>query len=253
MHVGSRLAVSPPLFRDSKGGTYRANKVQRALFDAWCKTAAAWNAPDVLVINGEPIDGQGAKGRGTEQWTTNYYDQINAAVALTRAFHAKKIFLTQGSGYHVEQGGVSIEETFGERVGAEKVKGQFVNPEIYLTVENVHFNFAHAIGSSISGWNYRSTAIAKEMMLGQLMKSHKYPFDVLVRSHVHYFWAVESAGKLGVITPAWQLQTSFMQRNGTMGSIPDIGAIRFSVKGSDYRLEKKLYRLKESRPPLVRV
>ena len=137
-------------------------------------------------------------------------------------------------------------------MGAEKVDGKFVTPELFLSVDEVVFNFAHHISSSISGWNYRSTAIAKEMMLGQLNASHKYPFDVLVRSHIHYFWSVESAGKLGVITPAWQLQTPFMLRKGTMGTIPDIGAVRFVVNGTDYHLEKHLYKLAEARPPRVK-
>ena len=203
------------------------------------------------MVNGEPIDGQGVKSRGVEQWTTNYLDQIDAAVQLVKMFKAKKVFVTQGSGYHIEQGGVSVEEIFGQRVGAEKVDGRFVTPELFLTVEGITFNLAHHITSSTSGWNYRSTAIAKELMLGQLNVSHKFPFDIMVRSHIHYFWAVESAGKLGVITPAWQLQTAFMQKKGTMGSIPDIGASRFIVDGSNYHLEKRLFKLNEAKPSKV--
>ena len=251
-HVGSRFAVSPLSFEMSDGSTFKANAVQRALYHAWIESAAKWVHPDILVINGEPIDGQGPKTRGVEQWTTNYLDQIDAAAELIRLWGAKKIFLTTGSGYHVEQGGVSVEEIFGAKVKAEKVKGRFATDELLLEVEDVTFNVAHHIASSISGWNYRSTPIAKEMMLGQLVQSHKWPFDVLVRSHVHYYWAVESAGKLGLITPAWELQTPFMKKKGTMGSVPDIGAVRFTVEGKSHNHEKLLYRLEEARPSKVK-
>ena len=252
IHVGARLAVSPLSFEMSDGSTFKANKVQRALNRAWVESATKWLHPDILVINGEPIDGQGPKSRGVEQWTTNYLDQIDAAAELVRMWGAKKIFLTMGSGYHIEQGGVSVEEIFGQRVGAQKVDGRYVTDELFLEVEGVTMNVAHHIASSVSGWNYRSTPIAKEMMLGQLVQSSKWPFDILVRSHVHYYWVVESAGKLGLITPAWELQTSFMKKKGTMGSVPDIGAVRFIVDGKTHHHEKLLYRLDEAKPSKVR-
>lgn len=256
IHVGNRVGISPLKFRMMDGSVYHANKVQKALYKAWLDVVKDWKNPDILVINGEPIDGQGQKNRGVEQWTTNYIDQIDAAIQLVNMFDAKKIFVTRGSGYHIEQGGVSVEEIFAKNVGAERVNGSYVPDEFYLKVngngsEGVTFNFAHAIGSSSSGWTYRSTAIAKEMMLGQLEKSRKHPFNVLVRSHIHYFWTVGSASHLGVVTPVWELQTGFMKRQGTMGSVPDIGAIRFLVDGNNYTLEKKLFKLDEARPPLV--
>ena len=101
IHVGSRQAVSPPVFEITDGSEYRANRVGKALFEAWSKTAKLWKNPDILVINGEPIDGQGVKSHGVEQWTTNYLDQIDASVALVKMFGAKKIFVTQGSNYHI--------------------------------------------------------------------------------------------------------------------------------------------------------
>lgn len=252
IHTGHRLAISPLTFEDSEGGVYRANKVQKALFQAWSETAEAWKNPDILVVNGEPIDGQQPHDKGVEAWTTNYLDQIDASVELVKMFGAKKVYVTRGSNYHVEQGGVSIEEIFGQRIGAEKVEGRFVSPELFLDVEGVTFNFAHHIAGSVSGWMYRSTPPAKEMMLAQLNESHKWPFDVLVRSHNHYYWYVGSASKLALLTPCWQLQTWFVLRKTSAGSIPDIGAIRFEVTGNEYDWDAKLYKLNEGRPPKVK-
>ncbi len=112
IHCGHKLGVSPLVFEDAEGGIYKANRVQRALFEAWKEVATKWAKPDILVINGEPFDGQQPKDKGVETWTTNYLTQVDAAVELVKMFGAKKIFLTRGSNYHVEQGGVSIEEIF---------------------------------------------------------------------------------------------------------------------------------------------
>ena len=252
VHCGHKLAVCPLTFEDSNGGIYRANKVQRALFEAWSETAKLWNKPDILVVNGEPIDGQQPHDNGVEAWTTNYLDQIDASVQLVKMFGAKKTYVTRGSNYHVQQGGISIEEIFGQRVGAEKVDGHFIAPELFLDVDGIVFNLAHHIPGSTSGWMYRSTPPAKEMMLMQLNASHKWPFDVLIRSHNHYYWYVGSASKLAMLTPCWQLQTWFNYRKSSAGTIPDIGAVRFVVDNGIYDWDAKLFKLEESRPPKVK-
>lgn len=256
VHVGSREAVSPLTFERTDGGTYSANDKQRALFAHWSAVVKAWKNPDILVLNGEPVDGQQPKDKGVGAWTTDWNDQINAAVQLVKMFGAKKIYVTRGSNYHVELGGVSIEEIFGERVGATrnpKGDGNFIFNELFLDVEDTKFHFAHHVSGSLSGWMYRSTPPAKEMMLAQLNQSHKWPFDVLVRSHNHYYWFVGSSSKLALLTPAWQLQTWFAMRKTSAGSIPDIGAVRFEVEGAQYNWAPMLMKPTETtKPPKMR-
>lgn len=251
IHTGHRLAVCPPQFIDSDGGIYKANRVQKALFEAWYNVVKAWPKPDILIVNGEPIDGQQPKDKGVEAWTTNYLDQIKASVQLVRMFGAKKIYVTRGSNYHVNVDGLSVEELFGEKVGAEKVDGNFVSPELFLEVGGVNFSFAHHISGSVSGWIYRSTPAAKEMLLLHLNASHKHPFDILVRSHNHYFWVVQSTSKMAVLTPGWQLQTWYNYRRSASGTVPDIGAVRFLVDEGEYQLQKKIFRMDAWRPPKV--
>jgi hypothetical protein len=249
IHVGSRVAVSVPKFIKNDGSTYEASKVQKALFQAWLEVATKWPKPDVLVINGEPVDGQQPKDKGVGAWTTDFLDQIDASLALVNMFQPKAVYLTQGSNYHVMVDGVSLEQIYAEKVHAKAAdNGQILNPELFLTVEDVKFNFAHHIPGSASGWMYRSTPPAKEMMLMQLNQSHKWPFDVMVRSHNHYFWGVMSSSKMAVLTPAWQLQTWFAYRKSSAGTVTDIGAVRFLVDGPEYKLEKLLYNLPEAKP-----
>lgn len=252
MHCGHRLAIMPPSFETSDGIVVKANKPQRALYKFWLEVVKKWKNPDVLVVNGEPFDGQQPIDRGTEAWTTNYLDQVDASVQLIKEFGAKKIFTTRGSNYHVSIGGISIEEIFAERVGAEKVDGKLVFPELFLDVENVKFNFAHHISSSVSGWQYRSTPSAKEAMLLKLNESHKWPYDILVRSHVHYYWYNGSTSHLAMTTPCWQLQTWFMYRKTAAGTIPDIGAVRFIVDNESYDWDEMIAKNPTWKPTRVR-
>ena len=229
---------------------YQPNKVQKALYKAWEEVAKEWKRPDILVLNGEPIEGQQYKNMGTEVWTTDLNDQLEDAKVLIDMFDAKKIYCTRGSDYHVSLKGVPLEEAFGQMVGAEKVGGYYAPYEIYLEEEGVVFNFAHHVGYNMEF--YRSTALTREMALMKLNESHKWKADVIVRSHVHYFWYVGSTSHMTMSTPCWKLADWFMQRKGPGGAVPDIGAVRFTVDKGKYTWEKKIYKLPAFKAPLIK-
>jgi len=77
----------------------------------------------------------------------------------------------------------------------------------------------------------------------------------LIRSHVHNFQHAEHASKQGVITPCWQLQTSFMRKNSTYRMLPDVGGIFIEIDGEQKKKGRPPCRiLKELYPlPPVRV
>lgn len=252
IHVGSRLAVCTPKAKMSDGSTYIANRAQLALYEAWNDVVSSWKYPDILVINGEPIDGQQGFNRGTEVWTTNYLDQINTSVNLLRTFYPKKIYMTRGSNYHVEINGVPIEQIVGEKLNAETVDGQKVVPELFLNVGGVKFNFAHHIAGTTSGWVYRHTPSSKEAMLMALNAKDKHAVDVVVRSHNHVYSGVFGPTYLAITTPGWQLQTWLGFRKTAAGSIPHIGAIRFTVENEEVDWKAKIYRMPEWKPSMVK-
>lgn len=253
---GSNLSIcSPsPKFHQSPPApptTYQPNKVQKALFKAWSDVTKAWKNPDILVINGEPIEGQQHKNMGNEVWTPDLNDQLDDAQILIEMFGAKKIYTTRGSDYHVSLRGVPLEETFGKMIGAQKVGGYYAPYEIFLEEEGVTFNIAHHVGYNQEF--YRSTALTREMALMKLNASHKpADADIIIRSHVHYFWYVGSTSHLTMTTPCWKLQDWFMQRKGPGGGVPDIGAVRFTVEDGNYSWEHKVYKLSDFKAPLIK-
>ena len=251
IHVGSKLAVAPPTFRTMDGATYEGNRVQKALFRMWQQAVDKWPKPDYLIVNGEPLDGQGVKNQGTEQWTTTYEDQIAAAVQLVKMFKAKNVYCTRGSNYHVQIGGTSIEEVFGEKVGAKAIDGAHVVPHFFLKAEDVTFHFAHHLSSSTSTWQYRTTPIARELVVMLLNETKMYHADVVVRSHNHFYCYAGFRNQLGICTPCWQLQTWNSQRQTIGGTVTHIGAIRFTVENGGYDWEEHIGSQPEFKPPLV--
>lgn len=252
LHVGSRFGVMPERFETVLGQVVEPNAAQRALLQCWTALATEWREPDILVVNGDVIDGGARKDAGSVVWSTDLMDQVNAAVELLRMFKARSVYLTEGSGYHVKAEGVPLEHYVGAALDAVPVgkRGSLTAwPELFLKVRGTTFNFAHHVGIG-TGW-YKTTPVSREMLLSKLNAAHKHACDVIVRSHVHYFCGCEFTTQRGYITPAWQLQTPYMLKKSSFGLLPDIGALRFHVGDPGATLEKRFYRDETIKPRLV--
>ena len=65
-HIGSKLAVAPEnalisQMSPAEPTILQLNKVQKALLKAWDSIVEEWQKPDILVINGEPMEGDKKK------------------------------------------------------------------------------------------------------------------------------------------------------------------------------------------------
>ena len=254
--VGHDLAILPPKVElqsaaPASPSIVYANDVQKALYRAYMQLVKAWGRPDILVLNGEPIDGQQSKNMGVEVVTANLHDQLNIAKDLIELWNAKSIYLTRGTDYHSTLKGIPLEEVFGEMVGAEFIKGHYAPHELQLEEEGVRFNIAHHIGGS--RWmHYRHTPISRELAqhLINVAIHRKWEADVLIRSHAHYYVYAGNKHMLGIVTPAWQTQTWYSFRGGT-GYTSDIGGIRFLVKDGEYNWESEIFDFPEFQIPRV--
>jgi len=255
IHCGSWKAVSPPkatINRGKESSVQSYNAIGKALYKAWHEVATDWEEPDVLVINGEPVDGPN-RYNPSDVWSTSLLDQMTASRELIREFKAKKIYTTRGSDYHVTIEDQPFEEYYGHGIGAEKIDGAYAPDEFTLKINDVWINFSHPIATTRM-WQYRSSAISSVMAQMKLNQSHRWPADIIVRSHVHYYWYVGSASHLGIITPCWKITDHFAYKIGSGASAPDIGAVRLIIEDDGtFHHEAKLFKLKEFKPPLVSV
>ena len=101
MHVGSFLRC---MFTRSRYWNKwdQMNRSNKDMYQNWCETRdAVEQRPDILCLNGEPIDGPNARSGGGGLWSTNPLDQINDAEKLIREYSFSEMVMTRGSRYHV--------------------------------------------------------------------------------------------------------------------------------------------------------
>lgn len=251
LQCGSLFGMLPPNFITAEGIPKPQNVGQRYLWECWidwCDQAGKFK-PDFIINNADNVDGRQRKSEGSELSLNLISDQIRAAVACLQVLKKRcpnaKWYFTRGTAYHVGHAG-EAEEEVAKALNAEKYwsvgTGVYVREILWLDVEGVIIEAAHHIG--VSQGFYRLTQLDKEMQWSAMAAKDNTKgvpkADLLIRSHVHNFQHAEHASKQGLVTPCWQLQTTFMRKNSTYRMLPDIGGVFIEVDG-----EQK----KRGRPP----
>jgi len=236
------------------------NVGQKHLLACWrhiYQTAKEEIKPDILVVNGDLVDGEQRKSFGTEALTTIIAAQTKAAKKLLEplASLVKEVYVTRGTPYHDGARGM-IAEGIAEGLGAiGPNSGWYTWSLLDLEIGGVVVNIQHSI--SVATGLYRATPLDREGIWSALAgKEGKVPkADAIIRSHAHVFVHVEHASKHIAITPAWQLQTEYMRRHSAYRMLPDIGAIWLEIdpalkakREDPIRLHKVLYDLPEVKP-----
>ena len=173
---------------------------------------------DRLIINGDAIDGDGAKCKGTEQITSDMYEQVLMAEECIRLFKCDNIAMTYGSNYHQARG------TDFERILADNL-GAIIGNDLKLKINNSIVQVKHHVGNSSVPYS-KATQVAKAKMNDILdsLKNGLEIADLVVRSHVHKYVYFENT-QLGkaFVTPCFQVKSNFGKRyfDGTL----DIGFV----------------------------
>lgn len=239
LHSGSIFGLLPPGYEraDKQGKGYLGRSFLWKQFQKCCKDSAGC---DVVIVNGDVIDGKQEAQRQTEMNLAGIDEQINAAEEVLRQLKPAKNakwYFTQGSEYHDQKGCPAVEELASrfnavKPTPADNFGGGARSWEVLdLDVEGVILNVQHTI--SVSSGFYRTTAYDREGVWSALAgKAGKVPkADCVIRSHAHMFVHVEHESKHIVGVPCWELQTRFMRKNSAYRMIPDIGAVILHIDG----------------------
>jgi hypothetical protein len=265
LHVGSVYGLLPTGFVSSSGAPITQNIGQKYLWQCWQDMAANIGPLDGLIVNGDSIDGEQHKQRGTELCLSRLEDQTEAAVAclsyLITTAKIPKTYVLSGTVYHDSISGREAENV-AQRIGAQQYQGlgagRYCRDMIDLDVDGVVINAMH--GLPTSGALYRGVAPDREALWSALAgkEGKAARADCIVRSHVHNFVHIEHPSKHAVVSPCWQLQSSFMRKSSAYRMIPDIGYIVIAIngelkkqKGDPICVIKKTYPLPE--PKITRL
>ena len=261
IHDMSRMAVcSDTPYNSELDQTMTLTGLQKGLNQAWkdCASEAKdrFGKVDLMVYNGEPIDGANKKNLGQQSWTTNLEDGMQDFMKLDSLISRDKLLFIRGSNYHTTVDGTNIEEILAQRMGAVRAKpwggSGFTDAYAMVEVYGKVFNFSHHIGYSKS-MAYRSTALSREMATMHYEDDKLGKVDCIVRSHVHYFWHNEGVHRHGIITPAWKFADYHLFRGGVAGTTPDIGMVPVIVEPNGEIIVKKIIKELKVKPQKVHI
>ena len=200
MHCGHLVGLTHPGDNPRYDDERKDGTAYRDYLWEWFeKEVKALGKIDVLVHNGDAIDGKGEKSGGTEQIEIDRNAQAKMAAHNLSGIRAKDIRLTYGTGYHTG----SLEDY--EDVVANVLGCPNPSGTLDLELNGVVFNFKHKVGGSQIPHG-RATALMRERLWNTLWAQRKeFPLaDVIVRSHVHYAIGVDTPEYKAFITPALQ-------------------------------------------------
>jgi adenosyl cobinamide kinase/adenosyl cobinamide phosphate guanylyltransferase len=207
-----------------------------------------WHRPDILIANGDLIEGTQSKQGGAELITPDRNVQSVMAVDCLREWRAKKIFMTYGTKYHVGEQAEDFEYTIANMLEAT------IEGRLFLNVEGMTLDVRHKIGTSGIPHG-RATALLRDLAWDLIREAVGTGprVDIVIRSHAHYHIWVEQPGKIAFITPALQLARG---RYGSRECIGEThwGAIRLTLhKGQIVGKDVCICSLHASRQPVIRI
>jgi len=205
---------------------------------------------DVVIVNGDMIDGPGKKSGGSELWTADPEDQCDYAIkALRRVPVTRKTkwILTRGTPYHTG------DDTDHENKIANAFHAKIGEHE-WVDIEGVVFDVKHHPAGSSGIPQGRHTAVAKDRMWN-VMWAHEDmqpDSDIFLRSHVHYHNLCGGPDWLAMTLPALQgMGTKFGARRCV--GIVDFGFVTFEVDKGKYLWQAHTARLEHQKATVLKL
>ena len=245
-HSGHIAGLTPPTYHTrAHGDSYY--KWQIEAWNWYTDTIESLQPIDVMVVNGDPIDGKGQRSGGTELITTDPITQCKMAVEAAQQANAARYIMTYGTGYHTGQ------DTDYERIIAEELKADIASHQ-WLDVNGVVFDIKHHVGGS-SIPHGRGTSIAKEWLWSTLWAAHdeQPKADVVVRSHVHYHYFCGDGDFLAMTLPALQGKGSKFGARRCSNTV-HFGLVWFDIEDDgSYTWHRKLLRASSQKQAAIKI
>lgn len=250
LHCGHRAGLTPPDYQWS--GEW--GEVQHELWYEYNDLISKIGQADVLLINGDTIDGPGKRAGGTEAVRMSSLEQTDMAVECIRPWlhDMTKIVASYGTPYHTSTSGEDFEKIVVDGIGGE------IHSEPFIDIEGVIFGMKHFVSAS-SIPHGRGTALLRDMLWNIVWAAmNEQPkCDIVVRSHVHYTFETTQRGPhgkpmQGIITPALQAaRTKFGGRY--MSGVVDWGLVEYDVEDGEYQWKIHWKELKANKSEVIKI
>lgn len=167
--------------------------------------------PDVVVVNGDIIDGD----RNSELVTNRLDYQASAAIELLGPLcEGRKVYFIRGTTYHTGEMAQNETAVARELKAVEQPKTHELTwPFLFLDSGEGIIHFAHHIGFT-SNPMYEATALMKALVVMRNELYNNYgrgapDVSMIVRSHRHHSLCVSKGRLSAVALPSWQMMTQY--------------------------------------------
>ena len=233
-HCGHNVGLTHPEFQgktvtEDIGKRNKLNNIQKATWSFFSNEISELQREkkiDILVSNGDAIDGDGWRSGGTELITTDRNMQVQMAKKAIKFVNADTNIIVAGTPYHTGDK-EDFEESLAQQLGSK------FESHAWLDINNTIFDLKHHIGSS-SVPHGRHAPVAKEVLWAKLWQEKELipkPVSYLIRSHVHYYTLIDDGDMIAMTMPALQ---AFGSKFGSKicNGIPTIGFVSFDIKAN---------------------
>ena len=229
LHAGHEFGLcGPGWWRPDKGKTAKTGKFERELWKFYTQAVDSLKPIDLLIVNGDAIEGKGLDTGGIELITPDRHDQARMATEAIEYTEAPIIRLIYGTARHTGK-----EEDFESTiVDLLKPKNAKIQGHAFLRINGVNVDIKHKVGSSTIPHG-RHTALARERLWNVIWNSEheRQPrADLLVRSHVHFFSQCGGTSWLGITTPGLCYNSTYGVRS--CSGLVDVGMVVFDFDES---------------------
>ena len=259
-HSNSTVAVCPPFVNKDDGGTYRASRVQRWLWDVLLDIVDRFSRvqADEKIANFVGDLGElDTKRRSNQLITFNKATALNVSRDVLEPVVdiTDRQYFFRGTPAHTGKSAWFEEELardFDSSVPEKWKKNAFGEPEkvpaswyhLRGNCAGVLFDIAHHTSMGGMPWTERHAAmkmVEKAMWRYAFSFKQKLP-DVMIRAHNHRFSDSGSNYPIfGVTLPALTIATEYVYRIGKENDLSDIGAVVFICEDGKYTFEKWIY------------
>lgn len=254
MHCGHLVGLTPPQWQISDGHhagkRHKFSLIQTEIWNWFCRQVDALQPIDIVFINGDSLDGKGARSGGCEQITTDMLEQCAMAQVCIDRIRAKHIVMTYGTTYHgTTESGELWEDVLATNVGADKI-----GTHEWISVNGVVFDLKHHIPVSQVP-HTRATAVMRDRLWNALWAEHdEQPrADIILRSHAHYYIAVDSVDWLAMVLPPLQGMGSRYGSLRCSGHV-DVGMVHFDVaKNGSRAWEKHIIKVRSQKAAALKL
>jgi len=241
-HIGSEGALMPlevnsEEWCEGRNRRYFPNQIQKDIYKRWEMMVDEAPRPDILLLNGDLVDGKNYKENGMGSWTTDSLLQARVLADLVKMLKPRQIIATSGSPYH------SDNNPNVDKIATEMCGGTFMGGYANININGKRIYAQHKVSVSKSSWQYRSTPLGRALVLAALNEKEMGHYDIVLKSHAHYFCYCGFSNSLGMILPGWKTRDQFLDTNIEFGNSA-LGYVRFDFADGDFSFAHSIFHFK---------